>query len=538
MAASKLMLSMLATAAAAPVAKPIAPQAATESLSVAGQCFLAMIVLYFAAELMLYIVNEKAKWNLNTPASMAQFDSFFNEEKLNAAKSAMPLIPVLSVLMLFIMFRASSLDQSLSADNENLPSLSMIQMGYILSVVGIYFQALNAFGLGFGKEPFTTASFGLPFMYVGYAIIVYGVMYYRDTEKELSAAAGALLTLSATMFILQAMIKFMQAKGLDLIKNNIAKVPIPGADKAADLVGQATTPTGEVAPPPSEETSLLASTPQKTEDMPSKEELMAGPDFKALHPGNLFNEAKLVSALSTTGLIPTYMLLCFFMHFRLQEGGGQQGALDDQLDNINLAMTLGAWGIVAQVFSVLIIKSLHSASGTVVRSLGLLVSYAAYLVLGYAVYNIKPIENPALLSGVALIAAIVLMQAIAFFIDEYQARFTAGSEYLTLVQKIIADLLATTGYASMIAIVCFYMYFKSKMDTLEIPDEALAAMLMAAASIFAQMFFVLLDLFREKMPEMATKALVGIKMLVIFAMYAAMAMMVFYAVTLAPATKA
>jgi hypothetical protein len=90
----------------------------------------------------------------------------------------------------------------------------------------------------------------------------------------------------------------------------------------------------------------------------------------------------------------------------------------------------------------------------------------------------------------------------------------------------------------MIAIVCFYTYFKSKMDTLEIPDEALAAMLMAAASIFAQMFFVLLDLFREKMPEMATKALVGIKMLVIFAMYAAMAMMVFYAVTLAPATKA
>jgi hypothetical protein len=201
-------------------------------------------------------------------------------------------------------------------------------------------------------------------------------------------------------------------------------------------------------------------------------------------------------------------------------------------------MTLGAWGIVAQVLSVLIIKSLHSASGAVVRSLGLLVSYAAYLVLGYAVYNIKPIENPALLSGVALIAAIVLMQAIAFFIDEYQARFTAGSEYLTLVQKIIADLLATTGYASMIAIVCFYTYFKSKMDTLEIPDEALAAMLMAAASIFAQMFFVLLDLFREKMPEMATKALVGIKMLVIFAMYAAMAMMVFYAVTLAPATKA
>lgn len=82
----------------------------------------------------------------------------------------------------------------------------------------------------------------------------------------------------------------------------------------------------------------------------------------------------------------------------------------------------------------------------------------------------------------------------------------------------------------MFATMMFYIHYKGKMTTTEIPAECEVAMLGAAGAIYVQMLFELVDAIT--MPEIATKVLSFIKMLVMLALNVSMVTMVIYAITL------
>lgn len=561
-------MQMLAVGLAAPL--PGQEETTASTLSVAGKCFLLLAILFFAVEALLYIVKEKAD---RYPDPDGAFEKVFTAEKLNVAKGAMVFVPVISIIMLFIMFRMSKLDQDIYDPLTNtinptfadrVPNYGTIQMGYMLCVVGIYLQGLDAFDIRLESNVLGDMSnwFGQLAIYIGFGIIVYGATAMRNPDVPISMACQTLISLSLLTFALQALIKFLQMKGPELLGSAVGEIPAFNSAASKGYYFGQKPPGGETAEPdaadPSQdaeaatpaahlsdddetqpllgdgEVEALNDGPQEDNSLPTDLAAYKGADLKALNPMDiLFNESKLTSALTVIGLIPNFMLLAFFIHFRLREAEKFESFSASNEDFIaalelnDQAMQLGTLGIFFQVAAVLALSACNAALGTVARVIGLFMSYAAYGYMGYFAIIMKPLTAPEVLCGVGLLGFSVILQVVVFIMDEVQKRKPA----LKFVQVVLKNMIKTTSYASIISILMFYMHFRACMLRLDgataiIPSWSESACFGAAGSVAIQAALVLLGLLDPFVKNLASMILF-IKTIVMGIMYVSFGLIVY-----------
>lgn len=521
------------------LAGTLAQQAVSEgpAMSLAGKCFLALIVLFVATEFLSYIVQQR---RIRYPGLHSWFDKYLTEENMERALFSLNLCPVLSVLMLFIMFRISKLDQDIYDPMTNsinpafesvVPHYPTIQLGYIATATGVYLLTLDMVTIRIYSFSMGNLSqkLGQPLLYLGYGVIIYGAIFMRNPDVPLSSAAQCLLILASTYFLVQfsyTLLQFMEdvTTGgedaaldddlLDVQSIEAATEKVANRIQAFTEVNKTSalntvhtprkTPRGPKVEPPPSNGSLSPSTATEDESAPLLQEEeaaeeatddMAGPSPKdfhevnqaALNPQNIFQKSKLWAALGTCKLIPNFMMLCFFIHFRMKEANGfgpkivaqtqvlvtnlmeglppqettkyRMGPLGEYtLEELgSLFMFVGTYGLVMQVVAVLVLKPLNKGVGVTVGLLGLISTYVSYSFLGFFVYAVEPIVSVEIGCFVALLCFMIATQVVIFLGE--QGLLVSLQEYVD-VRGWLHSLKGTHQYATMVGIAMVFIHYR------------------------------------------------------------------------------
>jgi hypothetical protein len=240
-----------------------------EDVPFAVICFLILTVLFVLVNLIMYVVQQvkyyRGKYFPDVTVSKGEelMDSVFNDVTLDNAKAALSFTPVVSLLILFILFRAEN--QNLDMDKDK--KWKAIEIGIGIVTVGIILQAVDAFTVAVRSTIVSgiAESLGTLLTYIGYLFLLTGMFVVKSPVVPLSVAAECFLALALLLLISLIAVKMMQLKN-----RFFANVSMPSA-------------LGSI--------------------------------------NELVNEQKIEEIRSTASYTPVLMLLFFYLHFRYVKVG-------------------------------------------------------------------------------------------------------------------------------------------------------------------------------------------------------------------------
>lgn len=187
------------------------------STPVAAKCFLILAVTYVLLNLVMYVVQQVRYYKGEMypdqePSIMKgeESEAMFIEASLRNAKSALSFTPVVSLLMLFIMFRAST--QGIESSDDS--SYQTTQVGMWMVTLGIVIQAVDGLLINIKSETVANASesAGTILTYVGLVFLLMGMFVVRSKLVPLSVAGKCFISLALLQIICMGAQKALQVK--------------------------------------------------------------------------------------------------------------------------------------------------------------------------------------------------------------------------------------------------------------------------------------------------------------------------------------
>jgi hypothetical protein len=188
-------------------------------LPLSGQCFLVLMCTYVLVRVIMYALDQykyfKGQGDEADKGIFGSEDSLigkiFDEKTLANANSALSFTPLVSILMLYLMFRAVAQDYDREgSDYKNL------QLGMAITTFGIITQAATAFAVNLHSALFDKVTLaevlGSVCTYFGLAVMFWGIFAVRIDEIPVSTPSKCVAALVVLFVGTMIVIKIMEVK--------------------------------------------------------------------------------------------------------------------------------------------------------------------------------------------------------------------------------------------------------------------------------------------------------------------------------------
>eukprot|EP00301_Raphidiophrys_heterophryoidea_P020982 c5540_g1_i1.p1 GENE.c5540_g1_i1~~c5540_g1_i1.p1 ORF type:complete len:531 (+),score=163.17 c5540_g1_i1:54-1646(+) len=195
-------------------------QARATHTPTAGQCFLwltgsfaILTVLIYAVQLTQHtalgvdLVLSKDKIGEKTQLIKSAFERAFNPAALASARNVLSAIPILSVLLIYLMFRARV--QNIPEDDSD---YVILQHGMIVATVGLMIQVLDALSFRLQSEVFGNLSVvaGNILVTAGAIMLVWGVFAVRSSYQSIGVSGKCLVAVCVLSLAVLISLKTVQ----------------------------------------------------------------------------------------------------------------------------------------------------------------------------------------------------------------------------------------------------------------------------------------------------------------------------------------
>merc|ERR1712226_1690103 len=217
-------------------------QVAQESeVPYAAKCFSTLVIMFAVVQFVIFLVDQsqgkrEQMYEKIPPGKARSFaellDKAFTPDNLTNAKASMSLVPVASVLMLYVMFRAR--DQNIF---ESDPGYATAQAGMMWVTFGLLLLALDALTVRLYSDVLGNISqiMGTLISFAGYAVLLWAIMAVKTEYHDVSIAAKCLSALGVLSVGCVLAIKAIQFfKWLD----PLSALPPMGFEKLESLVDE------------------------------------------------------------------------------------------------------------------------------------------------------------------------------------------------------------------------------------------------------------------------------------------------------------
>jgi hypothetical protein len=380
--------------------------------------------------------------NLQQTKGEEVFFEMFNDTTLGNAYSALSFVPVVSLLMLFILFRAENQGIDIESDSN----YQAVSIGMCIATIGILVQAVDGMLVNVRSQVVSNISetIGTLFTYTGFAFLIAGMLVVRSSVVPMSTAANCLVALALLLLVLMITTKILQLK-----------------KRFAD-----------------------------DHSMPINLGIA----------GEMMEEHRIEEIRSSAQFSQVLMIAFFYLHFRYV----RLGAAPDTANGGIIASTVGVFLQATSVVLKLVNESAGSVLN--ILSMLLLygafgVTMYSAIDAGWPAPS-QAIEVVLILLFIIafLKFIIVITQEVAgrFLRDDAAGE---GGESFARLTKLFHDMMGTTGYASIVCILLLYVHFRAafllKVEPQDFIDNMRGLkemMLLVLVSIFVQMVAQLIEL--------------------------------------------
>merc|ERR1712048_389371 len=397
--------------------------------------------MYVAGEMMSKGVSVVEKLPAGKTRDIAELmDKAFSSDSLSNAKTSMDLVPVASVLMLYIMLRA---DQQNIFDND--PDYITAKHGMSAVTFGIFLLALDACTIRLYSDVFGNLSqkVGTVVTVAGYLILLWGIFSVRDEYHDMSPPAKAVSALGLLVvgcFVAVKLIQFTKWM------NPSSVLPPMGFEKLESLL----------------------------------------------------DESKVEEIRSVCAFAPMMMVAFFYLHFHRAQGTWPS----DTEVYATYTAVVGVYlqGVAAVIRTS--DSFFWEKASLILRGIALLPTYAAFVIVMFCGLR-AGIESPAaqclllLLATVAILKLLILamMEGSKYLLDNLDDDnlewATNRVERLTALFK---KMETSTGLAEILSIIFAYLHFRAKLvlntdPATDLGDRGILVFMiyLATGSIFTQM---------------------------------------------------
>eukprot|EP00298_Acanthocystis_sp_HF-20_P003555 c13896_g1_i1.p1 GENE.c13896_g1_i1~~c13896_g1_i1.p1 ORF type:complete len:486 (+),score=127.57 c13896_g1_i1:41-1459(+) len=183
----------------------------TASLPIAAKCFLWLVGVTVGVTLCLHLLERLKYFEIynegienNIPISIKQI---LTPSTLMKGKHALSLIPIISIIMLFLLFRAKT--QLIPEDNSDYLTL-LISMQ--LTTFGIIILALNAMSIRVESVIFGNISdfIGKIMLIIGYSILIWALFEVRSQKYKVEVTEKCFISVSILILICEVIVTSVQ----------------------------------------------------------------------------------------------------------------------------------------------------------------------------------------------------------------------------------------------------------------------------------------------------------------------------------------
>jgi hypothetical protein len=409
--------------------------------------------------------------------SNSLFEKVFTEDSLNSAEKTLALIPVFSILMVFIMFRAKEQqilgvagDVAVTPPGE---AYTFTQSFMLCGTLAIYLQALSTLDIKISSEVCGNLSdtLGTLFAYVGYGGIVYGALYARDMDKPLSVAAQCIIALTSLVFVLRIIVVYLQYrkkvqyKMLAIMSDEAAKAELQKQETAADKERadqDAANDAAAAEEAASEKDPLLLA-----------KELREAPLVIDFSKVNFFDESKILKAEALCDNVPIVCLMFFYAHQRalevsqgksmIQEMADLPGEEQQHFQMCVLSMYGCVGGLFLDCLGVLVMGDLNKALGKLVRFAGVIGTYAGFAGVAYSMVHIMATKyytgsmttTPIMMCGLGLVFLAAIVKMCTVVIEECLSKQVPEE-----IKNLFKQFMSVIQKSYMVAMVLFYIHYR------------------------------------------------------------------------------
>eukprot|EP00299_Pterocystis_sp_00344_P005244 c16609_g1_i1.p1 GENE.c16609_g1_i1~~c16609_g1_i1.p1 ORF type:complete len:493 (-),score=137.36 c16609_g1_i1:356-1834(-) len=425
-------------------------------LAVVTQCVLWLVGALAFVNVVVYVVNqikyfgEKAEQFPELGRTLGtlsgRLSQVFNNENLSSAQQVMGTIPAVSVLMLFVMFRAHH--ENIFEDD---PNYRTFQGGMITLTISLLLLCLDTLTIRIQSDIFGNVSqvIGSLGMFIGYLFLLWGIIGVRSSYHEMSSAAQWMCSLA-----------FLQLGSFVVIR-------------------------------------VIKHSQRMTEGY-------SVPQFEAV--SELINQQKLIDLLSATSFSTVLIIALFYLHFN-HLGEAPVTKLEQSLIALcTIGVFLQAVAVLLKVSYPDIINRL----GTLIRMIAMIPTYLLFVVLmGCLIHDgansIAAWNLILVLFVLAVLKLLVtsLQEASGSLIEAFDdSNAESTQERVRSFTKLFQDMMVTAAFAELLCVLYGYVHFRGKILLNEEPSKNIseygylgACMCIATACMFIQMLAQCVEFF-------------------------------------------
>lgn len=422
------------------------------SVPSASKCVLILTISFVLVNLVMYVVQQikffKGMFlpNLQQIKGEELLSEMFNDRSLGNARSALSFIPVVSLLMMFIMFRAENQD----IDIETSGSYQTAEVGMWITTIGILIQAVDGMLVNIRSPAIALGSeiIGSVLTYAGFIFLMIGMFTVRSSIIPMSVAAKCLVALATLLLVLMIVMKAVQ------LKKKLA-----------------------------EDRTLVI-------------------DVGVI--GEMIDEHHIQEIQSSAQFSHVMMIAFFYLHFRYVRIGNIPDIAESGIIASTVGVYLQAIAIITklkyeQVGSILNILGLLLVYGAFSVTM-----YAA-IDAGWPAPSLAIQVVLILLFVIAFLKLVIVItqEVSSRFLnnaDETEPSSTQGESFARMT-KLFQDMMATTAYANIVCILLLFIHFRAAFLLKQEPQEFIsntrglpAMMYLVMFSIFAQMIAQIIEL--------------------------------------------
>lgn len=206
----------------------------------------------------------------------------------------------------------------------------------------------------------------------------------------------------------------------------------------------------------------------------------------------MFDETKLAAAITTCEFVPLVAMVFMYLHL-LTVSQDEDARPPEYARN---AMYGGAAGIYLQTAACILLKDINKTLGTVARSVGLLITYAGFIVTLVYALSITPgeLSNVGVLGMLYMVSAVLVFKAANVALEEIaDTDFAKHAEQFQQYKEVLAAAGQVLQYATILGILMIYIHFRAKIILgINLPDWVTFMELTAMICLFLQVCMVLL----------------------------------------------